>query len=220
MKKLALIFLLTFGIAMLLGSILPKQFSYAEQTSCVKVITNYANVYEDHSTSSKVLFVATHKDKFSVASEVPLTFGNESFYQIFYGENSTGYVLANQVVLNPNTNISNLITPNAHFKKKVTSAEFYVYSNAKYELFCTMEVSPKTPIRIIDGYNKNKEFTLVQVLIEDEIANLYIQTDTIRPMGIPIWLKVVLYVLSSLAVGALITFVTLHAKKISKKLVN
>ena len=89
-----------------------------------------------------------------------------------------------------------------------------------YEKFCNITTNSSIPIRIIDGYDRHKQYTEIQILIDDEIVNVYVETDKIRPYGIPMWLKVILYVLGSLAVGAIITWVTIHLKRAKKRILD
>ncbi len=194
-----------------------QNFEVYAKTLQVKVITNYANIYDSPNNEAIILGVAKHKDKLSLSFPEEIIGDNSiAYYKIIVEGHDNAYIRCHQVVLTQVNNVSNLITPNASFRKKIKSVDLFTYSSASYEKFVTIDVNPNVPIRITDGYDRNKEFSQIQILIEDEIVNVFVKTDAIKPYGIPTWLKVILYILGSLAIGALITFITVKSSKILK----
>lgn len=204
-------------------SIFPLTFSSvcAESFGTVKVITNYADVFDSTQNSANKIFVAKHKDKFELAqNEEIVGESGQTFYKIILDGFENAFIKTHQVLVEGEKNVSNLVTPNAYFKKKVTNADLFIITNSRYEKFCNITTNSSIPIRIIDGYDRHKQYTEIQILIDDEIVNVYVETDKIRPYGIPMWLKVILYVLGSLAVGAIITWVTIHLKRAKKRILD
>lgn len=220
MKK---IFLGILIICTIVFSIASPTFSSvcAESFGTVKVITNYADIFDSTQSDSNKIFVTKHKDKFELATNREIVGENgQAFYKIILDGHENAFIKTHQVLIVGEKNVSNLVTPNAYFRKKVTNADLFIIANSNYQLFCNISTTPQTPIRIIDGYDRHKKFTQIQILVDDEIVNVFVETSKIRPYGIPMWLKVVLYVLGSLVVGALITWVTIHFKRAKNKLLN
>lgn len=204
-------------------SMTPLTFSNvcAESFGVVKVITNYADVFDSTEIEANKIFVAKHKDKFELAESEEITGENgQGYYKIIIEGYENAYIKSHQVLVEGEKNVSNLISANAYFKKKVTNADLFIIINSKYEKFCNITTNSSIPIRIIDGYDRNKQYTQIQILIDDEIVNVYVETNKIQPYGIPVWLKVVLYILGSLAVGVIITWITIHLKRAKKHLEN
>ena len=190
-------------------SIFPLTFSSvcAESFGTVKVITNYADVFDSTQNSANKIFVAKHKDKFELAqNEEIVGESGQTYYKIILDGFENAFIKTHQVLIEG--------------EKKVTKADLFIISNSRYEKFCNITTNSSIPIRIIDGYDRHKQYTEIQILIDDEIVNVYVETDKIRPYGIPMWLKVILYVLGSLAVGAIITWVTIHLKRAKKRILD
>ena len=220
MKKFlfALLFICTF---ISITSLLPKASICAESFGQVKVITNYADVFDSTFHTSTSIFVAKHKDIFGLAQSEEITGENgQKYYKIIIEGFDNAFIKSHQVLLVGEKNVTNLVSPNAYFKNKVTNADLFVITGGRYEKFCNITTSSNTPIRIVDGYDRHKQYTQIQILIDDEILNVFVETSKIRPYGIPTWLKVILYILGSLAVGAIITWVTILLKRANKKLSN
>lgn len=220
MKKF---FLCIMTLCAIIISMTPLTFSNvcAESFGVVKVITNYADVFDSTEIEANKIFVAKHKDKFELAESEEITGENgQGYYKIIIEGYENAYIKSHQVLVEGEKNVSNLISANAYFKKKVTNADLFIIINSKYEKFCNITTNSSIPIRIIDGYDRNKQYTQIQILIDDEIVNVYVETNKIQPYGIPVWLKVVLYILGSLAVGVIITWITIHLKRAKKHLEN
>lgn len=220
MKKF---FLCIMTLCAIIISMTPLTFSNvcAESFGVVKVITNYADVFDSTEIEANKIFVAKHKDKFELAKSEEITGENgQGYYKIIIEGYENAYIKSHQVLVEGEKNVSNLISANAYFKKKVTNADLFIITNSKYEKFCNITTNSSIPIRIIDGYDRNKQYTQIQILIDDEIVNVYVETNKIQPYGIPVWLKVVLYILGSLAVGVIITWITIHLKRAKKHLEN
>lgn len=204
-------------------SMTPLTFSNvcAESFGVVKVITNYADVFDSTEIEANKIFVAKHKDKFELAESEEITGENgQGYYKIIIEGYENAYIKSHQVLVEGEKNVSNLISANAYFKKKVTNADLFIITSSKYEKFCNITTNSSIPIRIVDGYDRSKQYTQIQILIDDEIVNVYVETNKIQPYGIPVWLKVVLYILGSLAVGVIITWITIHLKRAKKHLEN
>lgn len=218
MKKILLVLFL---ICTIVFSTLPTFVSSvcAESFGQVKVITNYADVFDSTATESTSIFVAKHKDVFELAqSEEVVGENGQKFYKINLEGFENAFIKSHQVLLVGEKNITNLVNPNAYFKKKVKNADLFIITGGQHTKFCNINTNSSIPIRIIDGYDRHKQYTQIQILIDDEIVNVFVETNLIRPYGIPQWLKVLLYVLGSLAVGAIITWVTILLKRANKKL--
>lgn len=218
MKK---ILLMLFLICTIVFSTLPTFASSvcAESFGKVKVITNYADVFDSTSTESTKIFVAKHKDVFELAQSEEIVGENgQKFNKIILEGFENAFIKSHQVLLVGEKNVTNLVNPNAYFKNKVTNADLFVITGGHYTKFCNINTNSNIPIRIIDGYDRHKQYTQIQILIDDEIVNVFVETSKIRPYGIPQWLKVILYILGSLAVGAIITWVTILLKRANKKL--
>lgn len=218
MKKImfALLFFCTFVSI----TLLPFLSSVcAESFGKVKVITNHADIFDSTSPSAPSIFVAKHKDVFDLAQTDEITNENgQVYYKIVLDGFDNAFIKSHQVMVVSEQNVSNLVNPNAHFKKKIKNVDLFVHSGGQYTKFCSIEANSSIPIRITDGYDRHKEYTQIQILINNEIVNVFVKTNNIRPYGIPVWLKVILYILGSLAVGAIITWLTIHLKRASKKL--
>ena len=200
-----------------------KKFFLCIMTLCAIIISmtplTFSNVCAE--IEANKIFVAKHKDKFELAESEEITGENgQGYYKIIIEGYENAYIKSHQVLVEGEKNVSNLISANAYFKKKVTNADLFIITNSKYEKFCNITTNSSIPIRIIDGYDRNKQYTQIQILIDDEIVNVYVETNKIQPYGIPVWLKVVLYILGSLAVGVIITWITIHLKRAKKHLEN
>lgn len=220
MKKIAL--LIIFICSIIFSTTLFTNSSVcAESFGQVKVITNYADVFDSTDAGASSIFVASHKDVFELAqSEEIVAESGQGYYKIILEGFENAYIKSHQVLVVGEKNVSNLVSPNAYFKKKVTNVDLFVISGGQYTKFCNINTNSSIPIRITDGYDRHKEFTQIQILIDDEIVNVFVKTSNIRPYGIPVWLKVVLYILGSLAVGAIITWVTIMLKRAKNKILN
>lgn len=220
MKKFAL--LIIFICSIIFSTALFTNSSVcAESFGQVKVITNYADVFDSTDADASSIFVASHKDVFELAqSEEIVAESGQGYYKIILEGFENAYIKSHQVLVVGEKNVSNLVSPNAYFKKKVTNVDLFVISGGQYTKFCNINTNSSIPIRITDGYDRHKEFTQIQILIDDEIVNVFVKTSNIRPYGIPVWLKVVLYILGSLAVGAIITWVTIMLKRAKNKIMN
>ena len=172
---------------------------FAESGSYVKVIYSSINIYSDSNIeTSNVIKQEIYGVRLKLKSNEKII-GQDNFsYYLVELENfqdiSEGYVFCSQVlpvqIASPNKDLDY----NASVKNR---ASVFVLVNTSYEPTShILEINQE--IKILDGYNQNKEFTRIQYKDEDgDIITAYIKTEDILVSGI-----------SRTTIGALIIIVT------------
>lgn len=142
----------------------------------VKIIMNCVSVYESANLNSNTIGNAFFKEIFNVIAI------EENFYKIEY--NSTiGYILtAYAMDFSISSPIINLDT-NASL---IRDSYVYEYNNEqhKYEIVEDIKLKANTRIKILSGYNLNKEYCKVSFQVDEEILTFYILTTNILTDGI------------------------------------
>lgn len=142
----------------------------------IQIIMNSTNLYESPDLNSEIITIIPHKTKLEVLDTI--TNNSYTFYKVEFNYNQ-GYIFANHATTNESP-------------KRYLDYNGYVKSN-EAELFALVENSYNTiktklkkdhQIRILDGYDSKKEFTLISYEIDDTIYTHYIKTADIHANGV------------------------------------
>ena len=141
----------------------------------VKIISNRINIYEIADQNSEILDTAYYGEFFEVISV------QDTFYEVAYTPEVSGYILiAYALDCNIKSPIiyldTNATLTNASSVFRLVGDEYIEVNDIALEV--------NTRIKILDGYDINKEYCKVSFPFEDEIFTYYLQAEDINPDGI------------------------------------
>lgn len=153
----------------------------------VRVVANQTYVYKQASVTSEI--VATKCVYGTVLNVKRWDSLAERFYEVYlntlgdeFNEEDTGYVLKAHVIDNAISSPKKLLDYNAVVKSE-NAVIYQKEQNAFKET--SINLIKDTKVRILDGYDKNKQFTYISFLNEDsDIVSYYIKTSDLYVKGI------------------------------------
>jgi len=138
----------------------------------IKIITNKANVYVEADINSTILYQANYGEIFSVVSI------EGDFYQINLNDN-IGYVLMAYAL------DVNIKSPEVFLDTNATvTHESRVYSLDAYAEIPDIVLPVETRVKVLDGYDINKQYCKISFSYNDEVLTYYIPTSNIVSDGI------------------------------------
>lgn len=142
----------------------------------IQIIMNSTNLYESPDFSSEIITTIPHKTKLEVLDTI--TNQNYTFYKVEFNY-SQGYIYANHST----TNVSpkRFLDYNGYVKSN--EAELFTLIENSYNIINT-KLKKDHQIRILDGYDTKKEFTLISYEYNENIYTHYIKTADIHANGI------------------------------------
>ena len=151
---------------------------FATQEKQVMVVQNSTNLYSSTDFNSVVLCTIPHKTILDSHGTV----NNEyTFYKVTYN-NFTGFVYANHCMDMELASPTEFLDYNGKIKSE--SANVYYKVNESFSKFENITLIKDTEIRILDGYDIDKEYTLVSFIYENANFTYYIKTTDITPYGV------------------------------------
>lgn len=202
MKKLFLCLTLILSVVWCLP--LSNNIVFAESVS-VKIIVNECSIYQDADTTSPV-----YQTKIPHKTVLDAEDYNEKFYLITY-QSQTGYILKIHTMLEENSSPKKTLVFNA---KIIKDSNIYKLENDRFEDTYFDKLTSGTEIRLVDGYNKDNDYTLISYYDEQgNILTYYIETQNIQVYGIP---KTVFIAISLIIFSVSIIFI-LFGTKIKKQ---
>ena len=202
MKKLVIVlFLLVLSLNV--GSL----NAFAESEEKVKVIYSSINVYADCNINADfngdgenldILLTAKYNDVFALKNADVVNGEDGLKYYLVSLENvqntNQGYVLCSQVLSVLNSSPIKNLDVNAKTKNEAKTFNYVAGVYTQSEVF----LQKGCGIKILDGYSKDKQYTLIQYKAENgEVVNAYILTQDIAVSGV-----------SKTTVGAIVIIVT------------
>jgi hypothetical protein len=158
----------------------------------VKIITG-CNLYETADENSSVLEVLNFGDLLYVSGD-KIEGENFSFYPITKGE-TNGFVISSFVMDTANTALKRTLDSNA---KTLDQSQIYSTASEEDKILINGEevvLEKFEEIKIIDGYNKSKEFHQILFEIDGEIYTGYIKTSKLLVEGVNSTLIIVIFAL-------------------------
>ena len=198
-----------------------KQSVFAQDNCNLTVITNSCNIYEEPSKESKILKQVYFGDTLIMLDENFYVSGVLKFYKITY-DGISGYVIANAVVYDIHT-LKKELDPNAKILKEdvnVYSANNDIEENKIKINGVEVLLKQYQEVKIIDGYDKKKEFTKIMFEYDGQILTGYIETNKLLVEGFNknIILAIFIFILTASIIVSIILTTRKKRKKIKKTL--
>ncbi len=206
MKKFILTVFLCFALCLGISS--PLATTFADEIASVTVLVPTA-IYSEADIKSEILV-----EKVDTGTKLTLDNTSEQnsdmFYRVYiYGiapnasENDVGYVLRAQTLDSTITSPLKTLDDNATIKNDDTKTYSYDVNTKKY-IEENIVLKKGTPVQVLDGYDKNKDFTYIAFYdSNNNIVRFYVETSNLRVPGIN-WSVIV-------AISTLITCATILA---------
>lgn len=215
MKKfLSVLFLL----CLLLVPVGTKTVYAQSQTICV--CANECSIFAEAASDSEVLFKATFGTEFELNSQEFFISGELSFYQIKLKEGGVGYVLSNAASraasslkhgLDPNAKILNENTP--VYSVAVEAEENLLSINGE-----KIKLNQYQEVKIVDGYDKNKEFNQIMFEINGTIYTGFVKSSDLIVEGFNGTIILIIFIF--ILVASIILSIILTTRKKRKKAKN
>lgn len=141
----------------------------------VKIISNSIKIYQTADVNSEVLGTAYYGEIFEVVSV------QNDFYEIIVSEDVFGYILMAYAL------DSSIKSPLIHLDTNATLTEtssVFRLVGGEYLEVDDISLEKNTRIKVLDGYDINKEYCKVSFTFQDEIFTYYLLTENIDPDGI------------------------------------
>lgn len=182
---------------------------FANNEKQVMVVQNQTNLYSSTDLESVVLCKINLKTILKVEDTIE---NNYTFYKVTYN-NFTGFVYSNHCM-----DIANR-SPNDYldYNGKIISDNTKVYlSKNDTSLVSNFTLPKDTKIQILDGYDKNKDWTLISFIYEDISYIYYVKTNDIHADGIS---KTVIIIISIVitCISLILILFGVSFKKIKRK---
>ncbi|MDD4685834.1 MAG: SH3 domain-containing protein [Clostridia bacterium] len=138
----------------------------------IKVITNKANVYAEADINSSVLYEAQYGEIFLVQVI------ENNFYKISFDDN-IGYILIAYVL------DINIKSPKIYLDTNaIVTHESKVYSLEGYAEVSDIVLFKETRVKVLNGYDIDKQYCKISFLHNDEVVTYYISTSNITSDGV------------------------------------
>lgn len=216
MKKiLGVLFLLClFAIPVGFGNV------YAQESQTVSVCANECSIFAEAASDSDVLFKATFGTEFELNSQELFISGELSFYQVKLPSGGVGYILSNAASREASS-LNRGLDPNA----KILNHDTPVYSIAvaAEENLLTIDgenikLNQYQEVKIIDGYDKNKEFNQIMFEINGTIYTGFVKSSDLIVEGFNGTIILIIFIF--LLVASIILSIILTTRKKRKKAKN
>ncbi len=166
--------------------------TYAETPIEVRVIYDSTKIYSSTFDFSQEEFEESSEIKIAELHEVfeidtSLNPDNENFYYVkITNENGiyieSGYILKTACIDNSLSSPQKQLSTNA---KIIASANIYTFDGENYVQIPELKLDEGIRVKIISGWDKNKEYTQITYQIEDgPLITNYVKTSTLNPDGI------------------------------------
>lgn len=189
-KKLAFILVLfIFCLGLLCNNANPKVYAISDKPESVRVITSTTCIYKTPSITGTILKDDVLKDTIFKVDNLGIDY--DDFYRVYIynivenaEETDLGYILKAHALDATISSPIKKLDSNAVIQS--LKAKTYSYnSNDKTYSETSHVLDKNTPIRILDGYDKNKEYTYISFTDEnDVIISYYVKTSDIYVQGV------------------------------------
>lgn len=226
MKKLKAFCLLVICF-LLAGGILPQATVFANTIPSSVTVTLQTPVYTQPSLTSS-MFTKQDNSVIYLAQGTTLTvdttFKHDMFYKVIVykvietaKDGDFGYVLKSQTLNSSIQSPAKKLEANATVKNNNSQIFEYNQNTNTYTLVENLTLNQDTPVRVLDGYDANKEYTYISFTnLNGEIVFYYIQTINLAVNGINYSVLIAIIILISCA-GIIAAMLGIKSKKSKKQ---
>ena len=228
MKKLRVFCFLVFGLLLVGGLFMPKASVFAQSDIPKSVtVTLQTPVYKEPKTTSQMFTKSDNTVVYLLEGttlSVDTTFENDMFYKVSIyqiiedaKDGDFGYVLISQTLDSNIQSPAKKLDANAKIKNNNSQIFEYDPNTKTYTAVQGLTLNQDTPVRVLDGYDQNKEYTYISFSnSKNEIVFYYIQTTNLSVSGVNYSVIVAIIILISCA-GIVAAVFGVKAKKSKKK---
>lgn len=201
------------------SSNIPSQVTVTLQTPVYKQAKLTSEVYTNQDT---IIYLSV-----GTTLNVDTSFTDGMFYKVdIYNiisnavDGDFGYVLKSQTLDSTVKSPAKKLVANAKVKNDNSKIYTYDYAEDKYNPVTDIVLNKGTDVRILDGYDKNKTYTFISFVNQDnEIVSYYIETTNLEVSGVSYTVIVAIIILISCAgiVGAIFGVKLKKSKKKATK---
>ena len=217
MKKIfSILFLICLGLLSLSFLQTNQKTVFAETTNQVVVIFNSSTIFKEASSSSEVVDEVLFGTNLVLEDENLFYDGTVSFYKV-NNNGKIGYIVSNAVIKETEF-LEKKLDPNAKIIKK--NVNIYVDKNDSEESKLKIDgkevvLKQYQEVKIIDGYDKNKEYNKIMFELDGKILTGYVKSENLIVEGFNGTIILVIFIF--LLVVSIIVSIILTTRKKRKK---
>lgn len=198
----------------------PSLGAVSAEANQVKVISNSCSIFKEISTKSEKLITISFGEILDLITSEKIIDGELSYYHVRKNGKTPieGYVLTNCVVTSEFSHIEKKLDPNS----KILNPNTKVYISAQEGEDnrvsvdgSLVELEQYEEVKIIDGYNKKKEFTKIMFEQNGVIYTGFVKTSNLVVDGFNATIILIVFVF--LLVASIVLSIVLTTRKKRKK---